>query len=282
MIVPFFEIDWNEIWKSQMQRNKNSNFDQNFGRIWDSRESAERSWNMYQENKDRINKTIDGTNISPESRVLDIGAGPGALAMPLAKKVTHVTAIEPSDGMVSIFKAKMAKYGLANISIVQKRWEDVDLKADLHPPYDIVIASFSLIMLDIRAAIEKMIEASSRYIYLYWIAGETSWDVHHRELWPKLHKKEHYALPGSDVLYNVLYQMGIYPNVKTFKLYHNQRFASLQQALDALRHQYFINTPEQETIFFKYFSNVLRDEGNSVVLPTSSIRVKIWWKKSDS
>jgi predicted RNA methylase len=280
MIDPFIEIDWNEVWKSQMRRNKESSLGQDFNRIWKSKESAERSWKMYQENKDRIDETIAGTRFNAESNVLDIGAGPGALAIPFAGKVAHVTAVEPSDGMVSILKENVAKHGFENISIVQKLWEDVDIKADLNPPYDIVIASFSLVMPDIKAAIEKMVEASSRYIYLYWIAGEASWDIQHRELWPRLHGRQYYGSPKCDVLYNVLYQMGIYPHMRTFLLQHKQRFSSLQQALESLSHQYLVKTPDQEAILYEYFVKILKNEGSSVFLPASSIRVKIWWEKS--
>ena len=37
----------------------------------------------------------------------------------------------------------MTEFGLNNIDIVQKRWEEVEVSHDLEPPYDVVIASFS-------------------------------------------------------------------------------------------------------------------------------------------
>jgi hypothetical protein len=43
-----------------------------------------------------------------------------------------------------VWKSQMQHSGVQNISVVQKRWEDVDVKEDLQPPYDVVIASFSL------------------------------------------------------------------------------------------------------------------------------------------
>jgi len=39
-------------------------------------------------------------------------------------------------------------------------------------------------MLDIRAAIEKMLAAASGNVYLYRFAGDTSWDVQRKDLWP--------------------------------------------------------------------------------------------------
>ena len=182
MEKPLEEIDWNEVWKTKMRQNKESSPGRDCARIWESRESALRFWNMCQKERSRIDKTVWETDITEESRVLDIGAGPGTLAIPFAQKAAHVTAVEPAEGMCGVMKEKIAEFGIKNISIIRKRWEEVDVKSDLQPPYDVVIASFSLGMSDIRVAIEKMQEASSKYVYLYHFAGETSWDRQWQEL----------------------------------------------------------------------------------------------------
>jgi SAM-dependent methyltransferase len=279
MINTVEDINWNEVWKGQMQRSRESSPARDCARIWESRESALRFWNMSQENRNRVDKTIRSTDINLDSKVLDIGAGPGTLAIPFAQKVAHVTAIEPAEGMTSVLKEKMAEYGVSNISVVQKCWEDVDVKEDLQPPYDVVIASFSLGMQDIRSAIEKMMQASSRYVYLYHFAGPTSWDLQWKELWPELHGKEYQPGPKSDVLYNVLYQMGIYPHIRTFRLQHNQRYLSLDDALKALRPQAQVETEEQAVVLRDYLKSALKEENGSLVMPGSSVRVKMWWEK---
>jgi len=278
---PITEIDWNEVWIDQMKKSREVSTARDCARIWESRESALKFWNMSKENSHRVENTIAGTEITPESRVLDIGSGPGTLAIPFAKKVAHVTVVEPAEGMLSVLREKMAEEGVENIGIVQKRWEDVNVADDLDPPYDVVVASFSLGMPDIRAAIEKMIEASAPggTIYLYHFAGETHWDRDCRDLWPRLHGKEYTPGPKADVLYNVLYSMGIYPHVRTFRLQHTQRFATMEEAMEHFRHQYRISTAEQEAIVREHLGRVLQEEKGGFSLPASSIRVKIWWEK---
>ena len=278
---PTTEIDWNEVWKDQMRRSREVSTAKECASIWESRESALKFWNMSKKNSHRVEETIGETEITHESRVLDIGAGPGTLAIPFAKRVSHVTVVEPADGMTSVLREKMAEEGADNIDIVQKRWEDVDVADDLDPPYDVVIASYSLGMPDIRSAIENMIEAAALggHIYLYHFAGETHWDGDGRALWPRLHGKEYQPGPKSDVLYNVLYQMGIYPHVRSFKLQHTQRFGSMDGAMEHFRHEYRISTPEQEAIVAEYLARVLKEENGGFVLPASSVRVKIWWEK---
>jgi len=278
-INPMTEMNWNDVWKDQMRRSREASTARDCARIWESRESALKFWNTSQENRGRVEETIAGTEITPESRVLDIGAGPGTLAIPFAKRVSCVTVVEPAEGMLSVLREKMAEEGVDNISIVQKRWEYVNVAEDLDPPYDVVIASFSLGMPDIRAAIEKMIEAAEGRIYLYHFAGETHWDRDCRNLWPKLHGKEYQPGPKSDVLYNVLYQMGIYPHMRAFRLQHAQRFSSMEEAMEHFRHQYHISTAEQEAIVRDHLAQVLREENGGFLLSASSIRVKIWWEK---
>jgi SAM-dependent methyltransferase len=279
MIDPCHDIDWNLVWKSQVNRNRESSPGRDCARIWESRESALRFWNMCRQERSRIDKTVWETDITGESRVLDIGAGPGTLAIPFAQKAAHVTAVEPAEGMCCVMQDKMAEFGVSNISIVQKRWEDVDVENDLQPPYDVVIASFSLGMQDIRAAIEKMMKASSKYVYLYHFAGPTSWDRQWQELWPKLHGRAYQPGPKCDVLYNVLYQMGVYPHIRTFRLEHNQRYSSPEEAAAALAPQAKVETEEQRTILLEYLQGALREENGALVLPASSIRVKVWWEK---
>jgi ubiquinone/menaquinone biosynthesis C-methylase UbiE len=278
---PMTEIDWNEVWKDQMRRSEEVSTARECASIWESRESALKFWNMSKNNRHRVEETIAETEITSESRVLDIGAGPGTLAIPFSKRVSHVTVVEPAEGMTSVLREKMAEEGVDNIDIVQKRWEDVNVADDLNPPYDVVIASYSLGMPDIRSAIENMIEAAAPggHIYLYHFAGETHWDGDGRYLWPRLHGKEYQPGPKSDVLYNVLYSMGIYPHIRSFRLQHVQRFGSMDAAMEHFHHEYRISTPEQEAIVAEYLARVLKEENGGFVLPASSIRVKIWWEK---
>ncbi len=279
MIDSLNDMDWNEVWKSRTKENRESSPGRDCARIWESRESALSFWNMCRQERSRIDKTVWETDITDESRVLDIGAGPGTLAIPFAQKAAHVTTVEPAEGMCSVMQEKMAEFGVKNITIVQKRWEEVDVVKDLQAPYDVVIASFSLGMQDIRAAIEKMQQASSKYVYLYHFAGETSWDRQWQELWPRLHGRAYLPGPKCDVLYNVLYQMGIYPHIRTFRLEHNQRYSNLDEAISALAPQAQAESEEQKAILGEYLRGALREEDGALLMPGSSIRVKMWWEK---
>ena len=57
-------------------------------------------------------------------------------------------------------------------------WEDVDIARDLKAPYDIVIASLSLTMYDIREALQKMDAAATDSVHLFWFADMAFYRIH--------------------------------------------------------------------------------------------------------
>jgi len=103
--------------------------------------------------------------VDPESTVLEIGPGTGRLTIPLAKAARKVTVVEPSREMISHLMANAKRNQVDNIVFVNKRWEEVVVGKDLEV-HDIVIASFSLFMVNIEEALAKMNEAAKRAVYL--------------------------------------------------------------------------------------------------------------------
>jgi precorrin-6B methylase 2 len=97
--------------------------------------------------RDRWNNQVDWITskltIDSKCTVLDIGAGTGALAIPLSKMVSHVTAVEPSEVMLSCLKENMLEGKIANIDVINKRWEEVIPFEDVNK-HDVLIASYSL------------------------------------------------------------------------------------------------------------------------------------------
>ncbi|WP_321430039.1 class I SAM-dependent methyltransferase [uncultured Methanolobus sp.] len=277
------DVDWGNVWIEQMKRHLESGNKKECASIWEEKESARKFWEMSQRNnQQRARDVISGLNISPESRVLDIGAGPGTLAIPIAEKVKHVTAVEPSNGMIEVLEENMVAYGRNNISIIRKKWEDIDVEKDLDGPYDVIIASFSLGMPDIRKAVEDMLSVSSGHIYLYWFAGNTSWDDHSAEIWPDLHGTEYCTTPKCDILYNVLYQMGIHPNMETFTLGRTEIYATLDEAVDKLSSHFSLESDEQKKILEQYLEKALQKENGNYIYDACSRRVKIWWNTQDN
>lgn len=273
-------IDWNEVWKNQMLKYIGSNPANDYASLWSKRLNAKLFWEITMENdKGRIEKTMNSLPITSKSRVLDIGSGPGVLSVLVSEKASHVTAVEPSREMMSILQDNIKKFDITNINCINKRWEDVDIETDLEGPYDIVFASYSLGMVDIKSAIIKMIFSSSSNVYLYWIAGNNLWDIYSPDIWPALHDKDYQSMPKSNILYNVLYQMGIYPNVNVSKLNYRNIFSSFDEAVEYCIPMYKITNSYQEQILRDYLKRVLKNENGFFTIEAETNHVEMWWQK---
>src|SRR5947209_3509810 len=53
---------------------------------------------------------------------LDVGAGGGRYALPIALIAEKVIALDPSAGMLDILRAGMVEHRIANIQVLQARW----------------------------------------------------------------------------------------------------------------------------------------------------------------
>ena len=268
------KMDWNELWKAARQEASLERHSPDRVKFWNRRAV---NYNSASHNAaERLAQITDRLDINKKTTVLDVGAGTGVLAIPLAKIVGGVTAVDPSPGMLAELKAAAAREQLDNITCLERKWEDVAVGADI-APHDLVIASFSLIMPDIRAALEKMHAAASRAVCLFWFAGPVQGA--NEDLWPRLYGRP--CLPGPDHIYliNVLYQMGVYPDVEIrtsdFKHYYDNPEAALDDLLSKL------NTSRSEDISIvrDYLAEALKWDGAHCYLQRPSRTAMLWWQK---
>jgi len=274
------EPDWNEIWKARQYLHESSKHYDDPSHNWNKRENAERYDSTSRSDYDeRVLTTINGLDITKESRVLDIGAGPGTLALPLAPLVKEITAIEPGEGMTAILSERIKKDGVTNISIIRKRWEDIIPANDLGRQYDVVIASLSLTMEDIQLALNKMDAVSRGSVYLFWFVDMPFWERMYADIWEPLHGLPYYSGPKADCLFGVLYQMGIYANVEMLPLKKEYRFTTTDEMTAFFRRRFNVTTPEQERILGDYLKPLIRTTGTDIVISGDSTFEKIWWKK---
>ena len=275
--------DWNEEWKRQWNRYRDASMEQTGAVYWDNEDAAREYYRKSLEHRmTRIDPILDGLPLTSHARVLDIGAGPGAITIPLARKVARVTAVEPSGGMHAVLRENLAAEGVSNVDILQKLWEDVDVSADLAGPYEIVFAKNSLSVPDIKDAIEKMIAASSDYLAIYWFAGLTPWEMMSTALWPELHGREFASPPKCDIMYNLLYTMGIYPSVDSVPFPHSYSFPTPEAAVEYFAPQVLAVTAAQREALRQYILDHMGSDGTTYTIPGHSHHVKIWWRTGES
>ena len=275
-VSPSAQTDWSEIWKAMMARRQGIAPD--CATLWDDQKHARHYWNTIQQlGETHTRKIFSGLTLATNSRVLDIGAGPGTFAIPLSKSVSQVTAVEPSPGMMTVLEENISTEKTSNIARLQKRWEQVDVDSELNAPFDAVIAAFSLDMPDIRKAVEKMIRVCKGCISLYWFAGVPTWTSNYAALWPMLHGKPYHPSPKSEVLLRVLKQMDIDPSVEFIPTFFPIRFRSFDEAIEEISPEFYVRTDPQRETLIRFLERILVREGDSLVLSHFYIAVKASW-----
>jgi hypothetical protein len=144
----------------------------------------------------------------------------------------------------------------------------------------VVLAAFSLGMEDLARAVEKMVRVSRGSVYLFWFAGATVWESLYRNFWPRLHGHPHFPGPKADVIYNLLYQMGIYPNATVFPFRSVLRFESMDEAMEEFSRRLRADGPGQLPIVREFLESNIEQEGGRLSLKHAATCVKFHWTVS--
>ena len=75
-----------------------------------------------------LNKILKGASLGKNDLVIDIGAGPGALSLVMAKQVAAVIAIEQDRGLAAFLREQKDLRGLTNITVIEGDVRRLDLE----------------------------------------------------------------------------------------------------------------------------------------------------------
>ena len=116
-------------------------------------------------------------------------------------------------------------------------------------------------------------------MYLFWFVDMPFWERMYADLWEPLHGSGYHTGPKADCLFGVLYQMGIYPNVRCSRSVKEYRFTTQDEMTIFFRRRFGVTIPEQERLLDDYLKPLIRKEGSEIIISGDSTFAKIWWKK---
>ncbi|WP_439366106.1 class I SAM-dependent methyltransferase [Bradyrhizobium sp. DASA03005] len=110
-----------------------------------------RHWKTYPE--DLFRSLVRVCGLTTRSRAIDLGAGTGQAAIPLARWVADVLFVDPSDEMVVEGKRMAEAAGVTNIDFLVSRAEDLDERIS---SFDIATIAGSFHWMDREAVLQKL------------------------------------------------------------------------------------------------------------------------------
>jgi SAM-dependent methyltransferase len=171
--------------------------------------------------------------------VLDAGAGAGRLAVPLAERCRHVTAVEPSAAMVERLKEHAEAWGVRNLSVVQQRWEDASVE-----PADIVICAHVVYtVLDIEGFLAKLGSHAKREALI--IVFDEPAMANYFPLWEMVHGEKRMSLPCFGELKDVLTGMEAKFTVEKLPEWESRPFKDRESAVQESMARLFVS-PESK------------------------------------
>jgi methyltransferase family protein len=161
---------------------------------------------------------------------LDVGAGCGALAIPLARHLRSVTALEPSPAMARALRGWAAEAGLGNVVVVEAAWGDVPV-----PPHDLVLCAHVGDLLRAGSAfLREGGRAARRLVVLVrdLTSARGGDKFFYRELYPALLGRPYPSHSEADDPVGALRSLGIHPVVTEIEYRSDQPFADLDEACE--------------------------------------------------
>ncbi|HLO36631.1 MAG TPA: methyltransferase domain-containing protein [Candidatus Deferrimicrobium sp.] len=217
--------------------------------------------------------------VEPGDRWLDIGAGAGRYALPLALRASEVIALEPSASMRNALRTGRAEHGLANVRIVAGAWpEALDDLGEL-PAADVaLIAHVAYDIEEIGPFVDAM-EAAAGRLCVAMLTDRSPASVVD-PFWPVVHGMERVPLPALPELAELLRARG-----RTTEIQRVERAPRTFDSFDGLatfiRRQLWI-TPdsEKEQRFRTALAEMARerdDDGWTLATPpVGSIGILTW------
>jgi len=140
--------------------------------------------------------------VVPGETWLDVGAGGGRLALPIALMAKEVIAVEPSDGMLTVLGQSMKEHNISNVRIVRERWP-----VDPPPASDVaMIANVGNDVEDIGPFIEAMEKSARRMcVIVNWFRSPRAVAD---SLWQEIYDEPRETLPALPELLALLLARG--------------------------------------------------------------------------
>ena len=177
----------------------------------------------------------------PTDTWLDIGAGAGRYALPLARAVRRVIALDPSRSMLGALRELKREHRIDNVQVLEGRWpaiaEENEALARALPADVALIAHVGYDVESIGPFLDAMERAARRECVA--ILMERSPASLAEPFWPPIHGESRIALPALPAFVDLLRARGREPSVDIVET-SPRRWASREEVEPFIRRQTWV------------------------------------------
>jgi SAM-dependent methyltransferase len=240
--------DWAEHWRQLVAKRAAAAGSHGDSSYWDRRAPS-----YARSTRGRADEFLDvlAPYVLPRKTLIDVGAGAGRHALPLAERLEWVTAVEPSEGMRAQIPPR------DNMTVVASTWEDASVAQA-----DLLICCHVMYGVEEPVPFVAKMEKSARERIFLMLREEPLQHpaivVRRRMAGP-----EEPPLPRFTDLFMLLIEMGIAPDVNFIRYPVSQRYAGIEEALADCRA--LIGPDWDEPKARAILTELLVDEGGELV-----------------
>jgi SAM-dependent methyltransferase len=215
----------------------------------------------------------------PEESWLDIGAGAGRYALPLALQVREVIAVEPSGSMRRALRTGLDEHGIHNVRVVAGAWPAALEELGPLPAVDTALIAHVAYDIEAIGAFLDAMEAAARSRCLALLTDRSPASVAD-PFWPLVHGEERVPLPALPELVELLEARGRTVEVQTLER-SPRTFDSVPALTAFLRRQLFIAEGGEKDVHYRAIlpEHIERREDGGWTLaerPTGSLGLVRW------
>ncbi len=175
----------------------------------------------------------------PGDHWLEVGAGAGRLAIPLARRVSRMTAVDRSPGMTARLREEAAASGLDNVAVLPALgWPPEGAPGEAAPIVDVALSASVLFFVEEVGAFLDALEAHARRLCVIVLMDHMP-GTPLEPLWSALHDEPPAELPALRAFLAILGARG-----RAFDLTTTPPPAPpplpVDEVIDSNRHRYFV------------------------------------------
>lgn len=213
-----------------------------------------------------------------EESWLDIGAGAGRYALPLALRVREVVAVEPSGSMRRALRTGLDEHGIHNVRVVAGAWPDALEELGPLPAVDIALIAHVAYDIEAIGAFLDAMEAATRDRCVALLTDRSPASVAD-PFWPLVHGEDRVPLPALPDLLELLLARGRDPLVTVVER-SPRSFESVGALTAFLRRQLFIAEGGEKDLHFRAIlpDHIARRDGAWTLTnpPQGSLGIVTW------